>query len=106
MLNSLEVSLPLASPPLRENAHRGVPYTALPKTIDYFEKLSNRDQFRVFDFKFFGTLGAYSPPNRYAFFSGYPLADDQVTVGPYVGIVAWLTARTAGLLSGLPFPCL
>jgi hypothetical protein len=31
----------------------------------------------VFDFKFFGTLGAYSPPNRYAFFSGYPFVDGQ-----------------------------
>lgn len=50
---------------------------ALPKTIDYFEELNKGNKFSVFDFEFFGILGAYSPPNRYAFFSGYPLADDQ-----------------------------
>lgn len=51
---------------------------ALPNTIGLFEELDRGDKFSVFDFQFFGTLGAYSPPNRYAFFSGYPLPDNQV----------------------------
>lgn len=52
---------------------------AMPKTLQFFQNLNSEpgQRFSVFDFQFFGTLGAYSPPNRYAFFSGYPFVDDQ-----------------------------
>jgi hypothetical protein len=52
---------------------------ALPKTMAMFKSIGEdaANKFSVFDFEFYGILGAYSPPNRYAFFSGYPLSDDQ-----------------------------
>lgn len=55
-------------------------FAAMPKTLQFFQNLNSEpgQRFSVFDFQFFGTLGAYSPPNRYAFFSGYPFVDDQV----------------------------
>lgn len=48
---------------------------ALPKTLGV---LLHHDNQSAFDFQRFSIVGAYSPPNRYAFFSGYPFPDPQV----------------------------
>ena len=48
---------------------------ALPKTLGV---LLHHDSQSAFDFQRFSIVGAYSPPNRYAFFSGYPFPDPQV----------------------------
>jgi len=52
---------------------------ALPKTLKFFEDINSSPTSKhvVHDFERCGILGAYSPPNRYAFFSGYPFFDDQ-----------------------------